>query len=253
MVNKPLGAPAWDSVQPKVCSLFMSIDNPDTNVFIIGDIHGNFTLLYQKLNRLGFNKNKDLLICVGDLIDTGEESKLAREFLKQDYVYSVRGNHEELLIDSLLHSSKDVRKTSSAIRSRIGGTWTEILSNNELNYFAEELNYLPYVITVEYLGRTYGIVHANVPSEFTWKKFIAGLHSPVIKSHATWGKSRAELALMGYSSTNIRDLDALFVGHTSVSNTRIIKSGNTYFTDLGINHSRKFIPVSLMQLVNEGV
>ena len=46
---------------------YLEIDD-DVNVFVVGDIHAEYTQLMTKLKDIGFNFNKDLLIAVGDLV-----------------------------------------------------------------------------------------------------------------------------------------------------------------------------------------
>jgi serine/threonine protein phosphatase 1 len=41
---------------------------------IVGDIHGCFTKLKDKLNEIGFDETKDRLFSTGDLVDRGPES-----------------------------------------------------------------------------------------------------------------------------------------------------------------------------------
>lgn len=47
----------------------------DVNVFVVGDIHGAYSLLMAKLKEIKFNFNSDLLIAVGDLVDRGSENE----------------------------------------------------------------------------------------------------------------------------------------------------------------------------------
>ena len=46
---------------------YLEVDD-DVNVFVVGDIHGEYTQLKDKLKDVGFNYNTDLLIAVGDLV-----------------------------------------------------------------------------------------------------------------------------------------------------------------------------------------
>ena len=39
-----------------------------SNIYVVGDIHGAYTQLKDKLKEVGFNYNTDLLIAVGDLV-----------------------------------------------------------------------------------------------------------------------------------------------------------------------------------------
>ena len=67
--------------------------------FVVGDIHGAFDILMKALEAVGFNPKTDRLFSVGDLVDRGNYSQLALEFLSEPWVFAVRGNHEQMLLD----------------------------------------------------------------------------------------------------------------------------------------------------------
>ena len=46
---------------------YLEIDE-DVNVYVVGDIHGAYSLLKEKLESINFDYSKDLLIAVGDLV-----------------------------------------------------------------------------------------------------------------------------------------------------------------------------------------
>ncbi len=46
---------------------YLEIDE-DVSVYVVGDIHGSYSLLKEALKEVGFNYNTDLLIAVGDLV-----------------------------------------------------------------------------------------------------------------------------------------------------------------------------------------
>ena len=46
---------------------YLEIDE-DVNVYVVGDIHGAYSLLKERLESINFDYNKDLLIAVGDLV-----------------------------------------------------------------------------------------------------------------------------------------------------------------------------------------
>lgn len=63
---------------------------------IVGDIHGCLDELKQMLDELAFNKDEDVLICVGDLVDRGPKVKETLEFVMSlPRFYSVKGNHDD--------------------------------------------------------------------------------------------------------------------------------------------------------------
>ena len=51
--------------------------------YVVGDIHGCFSLLSKELYEIGFDEKTDRLFSVGDLVDRGTESHLAVEWLKK--------------------------------------------------------------------------------------------------------------------------------------------------------------------------
>ncbi len=74
-------------------------------IFFIGDIHG-CSKTFRKLvaERIGIRKT-DRLYCVGDYIDRGNDSKGVVDFIlelrkKNFQIYTLRGNHEQMLLDS---------------------------------------------------------------------------------------------------------------------------------------------------------
>jgi serine/threonine protein phosphatase 1 len=74
-------------------------------IFIIGDIHGCHKtfrkLIYEEISI----KESDRIYCLGDYIDRGSNSRGVVDFIlelrKDNYqVYTLRGNHEQMLLDS---------------------------------------------------------------------------------------------------------------------------------------------------------
>mgnify|MGYP000861010522 CR=1 FL=1 len=76
---------------------------------IIGDIHGcylTFTSLYAELV-----KYTDEIYCVGDLIDRGKQSKDVIDFIIENKIKAIKGNHEDVLMkafDAIGNSEKSL-------------------------------------------------------------------------------------------------------------------------------------------------
>lgn len=63
--------------------------------FVLGDIHGNYPALVQCLERSGFDKKKDRLIQLGDVVDGKPFSfECVEELLGIDNLIAIRGNHD---------------------------------------------------------------------------------------------------------------------------------------------------------------
>ena len=68
--------------------------------YCVGDIHGCFDRLLDLLKATNFNEKVDRLFSVGDLCDRGPNSDQVLDWLEQPWFHSVRGNHEQMLIDA---------------------------------------------------------------------------------------------------------------------------------------------------------
>ncbi len=69
-------------------------------VFVVGDVHGEITLLKKLLEK--WDREKQQLIFIGDLGDRGENSKacflLAKELVEKYGAIYLKGNHEDMLL-----------------------------------------------------------------------------------------------------------------------------------------------------------
>lgn len=79
---------------------------------IVGDLHGHRELLERALDQLGFDRHRDRVLSVGDLIDRGPHSLATLCLLEEPWFHAVLGNHELMLLNYLgyygsrLHSRK---------------------------------------------------------------------------------------------------------------------------------------------------
>lgn len=74
--------------------------NDEGRTFVVGDLHGCFNQLMNLLQRVNFDKEKDILYGVGDLGDRGPQPKECFGLLNESWFRAVSGNHEEIFIDS---------------------------------------------------------------------------------------------------------------------------------------------------------
>ena len=89
--------------------------------WLVGDIHGSFSLLKENLENEGFDFETDRLFCTGDLIDRGKESKRAPEFLAKPYFNTVLGNHDAFV----LADHGNMRLNRDWVN--MGGSWLSVL------------------------------------------------------------------------------------------------------------------------------
>ena len=103
-----------------------SILDLGSNVWVIGDVHGHFSTLMALIERLSPSES-DAILMLGDLIDRGPTSAQVVKFVREtEGVYSIRGNHEQMMIQGFDESSffKD-RSIDSRIWYHNGGRETE--------------------------------------------------------------------------------------------------------------------------------
>ena len=119
----------------------------DKVVYVVGDVHGRFDLLNKLLDQVNFDPCANVLIACGDLIDRGEHSVEMLNLLKQNYFYSVRGNHEQLFLEFFEHYIKSGMIEENKFLSDEdplifnGGGWVKKLyskSNNKMSIEFDE-------------------------------------------------------------------------------------------------------------------
>jgi hypothetical protein len=66
--------------------------------FVVGDVHGMFDRVEAALTKIHFDRDRDRLFCVGDVIDRGPQSPEVVPLLEQPFVYAVCGHHEDELL-----------------------------------------------------------------------------------------------------------------------------------------------------------
>ena len=67
-------------------------------LYLISDIHGNYSDFQQILKKIAFDKEKDNLIIMGDVIDRGPDGikliEYIKPFLENNSIELLLGNHE---------------------------------------------------------------------------------------------------------------------------------------------------------------
>lgn len=214
--------------------LDLTIGNDD-RVFVVGDIHGEITKLNDKLNEIGFNREVDTLISVGDLIDRGEDSLACLSLIQEPWFKSVRGNHEDLMINAIINESE----SHLACWIQNGGGWYFNL-NQEDRMYANDLakiadSELPYVIELNFKGKKIVICHADYPdNEYTGEIDDHDLFNIV------WSRERIESVKRCRPTEPIKGADLFVFGHTPlrkpyhVDNCLYIDTGAVFGKELTI-------------------
>lgn len=199
-------------------------------LFVVGDIHGCYDELMQKLEVINFDFQQDLLVAVGDLVDRGFESLKCLELIDEPWFKAILGNHEEMCI---LSYGGDAMMQD--IHARHGGEWFYALSEHQQREVVEYCMRLPLVLEVSHQNKRYGFVHADIHQNH-WNFFkqeleaLNPLHGRVCRETALWGRSRVRNRPPERYKT-IQGIDAVFLGHTVVDH--VTKRRNCYFLDTG--------------------
>ena len=204
----------------------LNID-PDVNVYVVGDIHGCYSLLLQKLKEINFNFMTDLLICVGDLIDRGPENEKCISLLKEHWFRMIKGNHEAFCVAGVYQD--DVKYVHSM--SNNGGDWFYALPEDMQLYIANRFKQLPTILEVTYMDRNFGFVHADVPIH-DWSALKAAIQNKSLISHrkiedlCLWSRD-----IVYQDDITISNIHNVFLGHTVLDKPKQV--GNCTFLDTG--------------------
>jgi serine/threonine protein phosphatase 1 len=199
----------------------------EKNVYVVGDIHGCYTRLIEKLKSIRFNFDHDILLSVGDLVDRGPENEKCITLIDEPWFHCVRGNHEDYCLNGALEYEIEIyhKMTNN------GGEWLYKYPKEERCELIKKFNDLPYMMEVEYGEKKFGLVHADLPLH-DWDVLKIMLENDdewndrPIKDHLTWGQN-----LVYDSYAEIANIDYVFLGHTVLNNPKAV--GNAIFIDTG--------------------
>ena len=189
------------------------------HIWVVGDLHGCYQLLMDRLQQIGFDTQNDLLISVGDLIDRGDQNVECLDLLNGKWFTAIRGNHEQMAIDALFNCGN----VNNWLYN--GGNWfflqdydKEILSRSCL---AKAKN-LPLIIEVTTGEKKVVIAHADYPSdEYEFGK-------PVDERSVIWSRERVADDV----AREIKGADLFIFGHTPMIKG-IGKRANQEYIDTG--------------------
>lgn len=193
--------------------------NPYRHVYVIGDLHGCYAALLQKMDEVNFDEKKDLIISVGDLIDRGHQNLECLELLTQPWFLAVQGNHENMAFDWLFD------EINEEFWYKNGGYWFWFLDTpDDIRALSLILktNRLPLVIELNIGNEKIVIAHADYPSDhYEFGK-------PIDSYETVWNRQRY-MALRNGLNSGITGADEFYFGHTP--DKKVINVGNIHFID----------------------
>ncbi len=195
------------------------------NDYCVGDLHGNYDALFKLLEQAGFNFKTDRLFCVGDLTDRGSNSKDVLKLLENSWFYSIRGNHEDILIN---HGLKPYEECYPEGRiNKEGNQWFFKEPLEHRKKIINRLKELPYAIQIDDIG----LVHAYPLDD--WKKTLNAIKNNNQKEigNIIWNRTPAKSVEKGESIPYVTGIGTVIVGHHIFE--RPERHSNTIFLDTG--------------------
>ena len=178
-----------------------------------------------------FDRARDRLFSVGDLIDRGPASSRVLEWLGQPWFHACRGNHEQMAIDSLRP-----RFEFDLWINWNGGEWWLDLEASQQAHFRRVLARMPLALEIETCTGLVGVVHADVPPFLAWDEYMDRLRcgdgDAVLC--ALWSRERLSVFRSGVPVSG--RVDRVYCGHTPVRRT--VQCDNIYYIDTGAVYVR---------------
>lgn len=219
-------------MSPLTPRLLVLDENTRGRDFIAGDVHLQIETLIQALDLLEVNPEVDRLFLTGDVVDRGTDASLLRGLLDQEWVYSVAGNHEEMLLDYL--------NNPEMYSNGAGHDWWYAVPEEDQQFLKYKLKSLPTAIQI---GR-FAIVHAEIPVGLAWDDVVAGLaaQDSALHSHLLWGTERAD----SLNRSLVSGIDLIYVGHHTVNTPSVL--GNHVYIDTGAGYPSQGGKLTVMEL-----
>lgn len=200
--------------------------NENGRDFVVGDLHGCYTVLMEHLEKVGFNPETDRLFSCGDLVDRGKENHKILKLTDEPWFIPVAGNHEAMMFEGMLsygdwprHWQKNQGKW--ARREYYGGG----MPFDELKDFIRQLDKkIPLAIELDHTnGKRYGIVHAAVPG-YKWENVATN------PEFAIWDRH----ILYSGDERHVEGVDYVFHGHTFIGTAQPLIIGNRVYLDTSV-------------------
>ena len=183
------------------------------HVWVVGDIHGCFSLLMAKLRLCHFDPWQDLLVSVGDVIDRGPDSLRCLKLLRKRWIIAVRVNHEQMGLDALATGEQFLWFMN-------GGSWFAQAEQPAATAALETCRQLPWILELRCQNGIHVIAHADYPDDnYHWQK-VGDLQ------RVLWDRTR----LMN-KGNGIRGADHFWFGHTPLRQR--LDHENLHYIDTG--------------------
>jgi len=196
--------------------------------FVSTDLHGHYHLLHDKLKEVAFDSSKDLLFLAGDHTDRHADSKYVLDYLCEPWVFAIRGNHCEMLINA--YENPNSRNAFEMLYCN-GGQWYYDITPSEQKAIYEVFKSLPLAFEIQTNHGTIGIVHAQVPFD-DWNQFKSCTKAEMewnVQAISQWARTKYDKK----DTSVVKGIDVAISGHTPTDSGELEQLGNQLFCDLG--------------------
>ena len=202
---------------------------------VVGDIHGQRETFERVLETVAFSpEDGDRVLLVGDVIDRGPDSGGMLDWLRRDNVTSIRGNHEQFMLDAL-EGNKEIEELWTGHN---GGAWANALGDRERDEWREVLRAMPLALEVEAQKGKFVLVHAEIPEELPWWALKAWLEEGDRRAGilALWARER--FMNDPQHDRGVPDVWRTFHGHVPLRELRQV--GNMRWIDAGAAYAHAY-------------
>ena len=189
--------------------------------FIVGDLHGCTAELAELMDGVGFDRAKDRLFSVGDLIDRGPDSCGCLDLIGQPWFFPVLGNHEQMLMMAV---ADPTNHQTRGWWFGNGGSWSMAMALPALETIALALDNLPLVYVVGEGDKKFNVLHAEFYG--TQSELEEGNYSEGVMNVILWGRS-----ILAHPEKAGNSLATTYVGHTPLDKPLAV--GPFRFIDTG--------------------
>lgn len=192
----------------------------ESRLFFVGDIHGRYYELLEKLKQVGFEFGKDYLISEGDLIDRGPHIvDVVKFFMETPNCYGVIGNHDNFLIEYDIHPDKWIKDARNGSEDTI----EQMGIHNLKKYKKMIVGHFSLILEVEQDGIKFGVIHGGVPFDNNkpqqWSKIIRkAKRNKGYRANLMWDRTVIRKVIAGDVDgiPEVKGIDYLVHGHTTL-------------------------------------
>lgn len=213
--------------------------------FVVSDIHGMYDLLMERLDEVGFNKETDQLISVGDLVDRGPDSIKCVDLIDEPWFVGLMGNHEHMCLGAI-HWLGQVNYAHIVH----GGEWLYDLPQKRMVEVVSKLLTQKRYLELDVEGKRVLLCHADVPHN------VSDVNE-VDDGVLYWSSDSA----FSVDNARVENYDFVIHGHTIIhtmtnvnytydaqGNSWVVKA-NRIFIDGGAYKSKKLNVIEITELL----